>query len=83
MTLSEAARYREQKLVDTTLVTDAAWTGSQGTSVVIVSDDEDVIPGLVTARAFGVDVAWACRAPRPREPYRLLILNNQIEYIPC
>jgi hypothetical protein len=80
---AEAACFREQKLVDTALVSDAVWIGSQGKYLVVVSDDEDVIPGLITARAYGTGVAWANRSERPRDPYTLLITKHRISHIPC
>src|SRR5262249_13327947 len=79
----EAAHFRQQKLVDTALVADVVWGASQGRTIVVVSDDEDVIPGLLTARSYGSTVAWACRADRPREPYATLIARRGVEYLAC
>ena len=79
----EAASFRHQKLVDTSLVADLAWGGSLGATILVVSDDEDVIPGLITARALGATVAWTCRSDRPRAVYAPLIVRHGIEYLVC
>ncbi|MGD0013096.1 MAG: hypothetical protein ABSD56_01535 [Bryobacteraceae bacterium] len=79
----EAASFHQQKLVDTALVADLVWGGSQGTKVLVVSDDEDVLPGLITARAFGATVGWTCRSDRPRGVYAPLIARHGIEYFVC
>jgi len=79
--VTDAVHYRQQKLVDTALVADLLWAASQKSKVLVVSDDEDVLPGLITARAFGAAVGWVCRSARPREPYAITIARQGIEYI--
>lgn len=78
---SHAAYFRQQKLVDTTLVADLVWGASQGNTIVAVSDDEDLVPGLITARAYGAPVSWACRTERPRAAYASILSSNRVEYI--
>lgn len=79
----DIATYRQQKLVDTAIVADTVWIGSQREPVVVVSDDEDVIPGLIVARSYGVTVGWACRSGRARDPYTLLFAKHGIECLTC
>lgn len=81
--VTDAAHYRQQKLVDTALVADLLWAASQRAKILVVSDDEDVLPGLITARAFGATVGWVCRSERPREPYAIAITRQGIEYVTC
>lgn len=83
VTSEEAACFRQQKLVNTALVADLVWGSSQGAKILVVSDDEDVLPGLITARAFGATVGWTGRSERPREVYAPLIARHGIEYLPC
>jgi hypothetical protein len=80
---TDAAHFRQQKLIDACLVADAIWGASQGQEIVVVTDDEDVIPGLITARWFGSPITWACRSTRPRSPYDALITRHGIGYLPC
>ena len=79
ITVTDAAYYRQQKLVDTALVSDLLWAASRRSKLLVVSDDEDVLPGLITARAFGATVGWVCRSGLPREPYAITIARQQIE----
>jgi hypothetical protein len=79
----DVASFRQQKLVDTALVADLVWAASRGETVVVASDDEDVIPGLITAKSFGGLVAWASAAHSPRAPYAPIISLNDIRYIEC
>lgn len=83
VTVDDAAVFRQQKLVDTAIVADLVWSGSQGGRVIVASDDEDIIPGLLAARAFGIDVGWASRFEKPREPYAGVIARHGIGYIAC
>lgn len=83
ITTEEVAYFRQQKLVDTALVADTVWLGSQRLALLVVSDDEDVIPGLVTARAYGASVGWACQSARPREPYAGILASQGIGYVQC
>jgi uncharacterized LabA/DUF88 family protein len=81
VSVQDVASYRQQKLVDTTLVADTVWLAMQGDAVVVVSEDEDVIPGLLTAKSFGGVVAWVCGTPQPRGPYLGVITNAEVGYI--
>lgn len=83
MLTGDVASFRRQKMVDTTLVADAVWAASKGGPIIIASDDEDVIPGLVTAKAFGGHVAWASATGTPRSQYAQLIATNRIMLIIC
>jgi uncharacterized LabA/DUF88 family protein len=77
------ASYRFQKLVDTAIVADAVWFARDGEDIVIVSDDEDVIPALIAARAAGRRVIWVCSTPSPRMQYKAIIAAHAIEYMQC
>jgi hypothetical protein len=79
----QVSYFRHQKLVDTALVADIVWGASQGRTIVVVSDDEDVIPGLLTARSYGRLITWACRSAKPREPYATIIARRGVEYLAC
>ncbi len=79
----DTAHYRQQKLVDTALVADLVWAASRRRKILVVSDDEDVLPGLITARAFGSKIGWVCRSDHPRPPYAIAIARQQIEYVKC
>ncbi len=80
---TSVASHTIQKLVDTAVVSDTIWYASHGQSVAVVSDDEDVIPGLITARAFGAKVMWISRWPRVRLPYSTAIRQGGVEFITC
>lgn len=71
------SKVREQKLADTMIATDAAYLGVYSTiGVVVISDDVDMIPGLLLAahfrRSVGGDpaeeIAWY-RPHSPASPY--------------
>lgn len=83
VTAEDIATYDHQKLVDSTLVADAVWYAAQGFGVAVLSEDEDVIPGLLTARAFGNFVAWLCRSGRARTPYDQIIATSGVECLAC
>jgi hypothetical protein len=83
VTSDSIASYRSQKLVDSAIVSDAVWVARDGEDVAVVSDDEDVIPALIAARAAGRRAVWICSSPSPRAQYKPLIANNAIEYIQC
>jgi hypothetical protein len=78
ITLSEVISYKKQKLVDTMLVSDLIWFSGKGEHVAALSDDEDVIPGLLAASTNPVNVYWICRNGRPREQYRSLFEFHRI-----
>ena len=80
---SDIASHRTQKLVDTSIASDAVWFAANGKPVAIVSDDEDVIPALLSARALGTRVVWACRGAAPRESYAALLDEAEVEYVTC
>lgn len=80
---SAFSTHRQQKLVDTALVSDAVWLASRDHAVAIASDDEDVVPGLLTAGVFGHRVVWVCRSSAPRPPYADPLGRNGIEFISC
>jgi hypothetical protein len=71
--ISDVISHRRQKLIDTMLVADLVWFATHGENVAVVSDDEDVIPGLLCASTSAVDVYWICRNGQPREQYESLI----------
>jgi hypothetical protein len=77
------ASHRQQKLVDTSIIADAVWAASHQMPFAIVSDDEDVIPGLIAGRALGTKVIWATRASKPREPYSQIVAKHNIEFVTC
>jgi hypothetical protein len=74
----------EQKMVDTMIVSDAIFLARRkGAHVAVVSDDSDVIPGLVTAgrdAATNSSLTWlrtAARKPHANDP--TVMLNCTIE----
>ncbi len=79
----DIASFRYQKLVDTSLVADAVWLATRRQSIAIVSDDEDVIPGLLTARSLGSDVTWVGTTAKPRPPYMDILVKHGVGYIQC
>ena len=79
----DVASFGYQKLVDTTLVADAIWLASQKQMIAVVSEDEDVLPGLITARFYGAPVLWLGHTDAPRAPYRDLIRKHKIGYVQC
>jgi uncharacterized LabA/DUF88 family protein len=80
---SEITTYREQKMVDAAIVADAVWLASREEPIAIVSNDEDVIPALITARSFGVLVVWFIRDAQPRSVYASLIAKHGIRCLEC
>lgn len=81
--LNEIVSHRRQKLVDTLIVADLVWLATQGTPVAVVSDDEDVIPGLLVAGNCGVPVFWLCRDGSPRPAYRTAFAGSGVECLEC
>lgn len=81
--LPPVVSHRQQKLVDTLLVADLVWLASQGEAVVVVSDDEDVIPGLLVAASYGTQVTWVCRDGRPRDIYGPTFSGVGVECLKC
>lgn len=78
---TDVCSYREQKLVDTSLVADAIWLAAQGDDVAIWSDDEDMIPGLVTASGFRKRVLLISMEESVRPAYYALLENCNIEVV--
>ena len=66
--LEQALEAKRQKTVDTLLAVDALQLALEPTTacVAILSDDDDMVPSLLAARATrGVEVVWLRRARRP------------------
>ncbi len=82
-TSQDVAGFGYQKLVDTTLVADAIWLASQKQMIAVVSEDEDVLPGLITARFYGSPVLWLGHTVAPRAPYSDLVRKHKIRYVQC
>lgn len=82
VTPDDVLSYRYQKLVDTSLVADAVFLASNGNSVAVVSDDEDVIPGIITAASFGNRAFWVS-SKVPRAPYELPLRRSGAMHIVC
>jgi len=83
VTSQDVASFAYQKLVDTTLVADAIWLASQKHTIAVVSEDEDVLPGLITARFYGMSVFWLGHTVAPRAPYTHMIYKHKIQYVQC
>ena len=80
---AQVVTHRRQKLVDTLLVADAVWLASEGNHVAVVSNDEDMIPALVTARQFESRVFWLCRGGLARPTYRAVLNSHEVECLEC
>lgn len=74
----EFARWNEQKMVDTTLVADMVLLAAKREDVAVVSDDEDMVPGLITAASFGGAVYWVCKSGAPRAALRNVFSTTSI-----
>lgn len=71
-----------QKLVDTSIVADAIHMAHEGGSVVIYSNDEDMIPGLVTAAAFRKgEIVWLTRSEEPRPFYQNILVTSGVRHV--
>lgn len=81
--LSDIVVHEKQKLVDTSIVSDIVWLAGQGEDVAVLSDDEDVIPGLITASCNSVAVLWMCRSGKPRDPYKTIFAQQRIGCLSC
>jgi hypothetical protein len=81
--LASVVAYRRQKLVDTALVSDLIWLATSGEDVAVLSDDEDVVPGLLTASTFPVRLFWLCRSGEARPEYSRVIDMARIGCIAC
>ncbi len=78
----EICSFRQQKLVDTSIVADAVFLANEDHTVVIFSDDEDMIPGLVTAAMIGnAPVIWLSGQESPRPYYRSILAASGVEYV--
>ena len=81
--LTEVVTCRRQKLVDTALVADLVWLAAKGYDVAMLSDDEDVVPGLLAASTFPITVSWLCRTGSPRPTYSPVIALQRIRCLEC
>lgn len=79
----EIAESQYQKLVDTCITADAVWFAANGEPVAVVSEDEDVVPGLLTASAFESPVFWVNPTTGPREPYRSHLASQKVVHCQC
>jgi hypothetical protein len=79
----EVADFTFQKLVDAMLVADAVGLAVSKESIAVISEDEDILPGLITARCFGAQVMWLGHSAAPREPYLQMINKHRIAYAQC
>jgi hypothetical protein len=77
------ASFQHQKLVDAMIVADAVWAAANSSVVAIFSDDEDVIPGLLTAASYESRVVWLTRGGRPRPQYALALKLAKVECREC
>lgn len=75
------ASFKYQKLVDTALVADAVWLSTEARPLCIVSSDEDMLPGVVTAAGFGTQVLWAVGPLPVKAHYQPLLLASGVEVI--
>lgn len=73
----------QQKLVDAMLVADLIWSASEPGIVALFSDDEDVVPGLLSARARGARVFWLGSSTSIRQPYAPVLARAGVEYLQC
>jgi len=77
--ISEMMSRTEQKLVDTMLVTDTIHIGSIGEpKLAIVSSDDDMWPGILTAMLAGTQVFHVQTIPRSQPP--LYLGSNRKNY---
>jgi hypothetical protein len=81
--LGDVAELRHQKLVDSHLVADAVWLASHRNDIAVVSDDEDVLPGILTAKGFGHFVAWLTSSGSTRPPYASVVGISGVEVLGC
>jgi hypothetical protein len=79
----DVATFGLQKLVDTTIVSDAIWYVTQDQPIAVMSDDEDVIPGLLVASALGGKVLWLGSETSPRPQYSSLLATHGVGYVQC
>lgn len=81
---TETLAFAQQKLVDTHLATDLAIAAQRFNAVCALSDDEDVIPGLLAATTSrATRVLWLTRSSSARKPYAAVIGASRVELVQC
>lgn len=83
MRSEDVGETEHQKLVDSCIVADAIWFASKEEDVAVVSEDEDVIPGLLTASAFKRNVVWLNPAQGPRSWYLGPLQSQKVRHSQC
>ena len=78
------AAFGYQKLVDTTIVSDIVWYASKNEQrIAVMSNDEDVIPGLLAARSLGGEILWLGSEDSPRGHYSTVLADHGVKYHQC
>lgn len=78
---ASVASFKYQKLVDTSLVSDLIWLSRETKTICVVSSDEDMLPGLITAARSGANVIWMAGALPVKEHYLPLVQTAGVEVL--